>query len=235
MTAMPAVAQVGYVGLDYGRVDAGGGDADAFGVTGGASFQTGSDMRFLVDGSYFDVNDIDLQTLTATGHLVWDRMDSSWGGFLGLANSDSGGGDTTTWVAGGEYAHFFTGGTLALSAGAGHNDDADIDLWGVNGEYRIFASDNLRFDIGGTWANIDAGAGGDEDGTALGAGVEYRFANSPFSIGANYANIDFGGGADADVFGVTLRLDFGTGSLKDRDRKGNTFGPLGGFGQLLRF
>src|SRR6185295_1749310 len=100
MTAMPAVAQVGYVGLDYGRVDAGGGDA--FGVTGSASFQTGSDMRFLVDGSYFDVNDIDLQTLTATGHLVWDRMDSSWGGFLGLANSDSGGGDTTTWVAGGE-------------------------------------------------------------------------------------------------------------------------------------
>ena len=65
----------------------------------------------------------------------------------------------------------------------------------------------------------------------LGAGVEYRFDNSPISIGAAYSHVDAGGGGgSADIVGVTLRLDFGNASLKARDRTGNTFS---GFGNLL--
>jgi hypothetical protein len=235
MISGAAFAQTtGYIDANYSRVDAGAGDADAYGISGGAAFQSGMNMRILLDASYFDTNDIDVKTLSGTGHLVWDSGDNAFGGFLGLVNNDATGGDTTTWAVGGEYARFFQGGTLALGAGYANNDDADVDLYGVNGEWRFFASDNLRFDIGGGWANVDSGIGGDDDGTFIGAGFEWRVGETPFSVGANYANVDFGGG-DVDVIGVTARLDFGNGSLRARDRSGNTFGPLGGFGNLLRF
>ena len=64
-------------------------------------------------------------------------------------------------------------------------DDLDVDLMGLNGEFRMFANDNLRFDLGAGFAQADAG-GVDADVMSFGAGVEYRFAGSPFSLGASY-------------------------------------------------
>ena len=71
------------------------------------------------------------------------------------------------------------------------------------------------------------------DGFQIGAGVEYRFANSPFSIGGNVGYVDTDGGGDATVFGITGRIDFGNDSLKSRDRTGNTFGGISSLTNFL--
>ncbi|HEY7798792.1 MAG TPA: hypothetical protein VIA80_08525 [Hyphomonadaceae bacterium] len=229
MIAGAAHAQSGHIGLNYGRADFGGGDADSYGIDGAVTVQTGGAWNVLLDGSFSDSSDTDVQTLTGTAHFVYRGMNTSWGGYVGLTDTD----DTNAWVVGGEYAHHFTGSTLALGAGYGNVDDVDVDLMGLNGEFRMFANDNLRFDLGAGFAQADAG-GGDADVMSFGAGVEYRFADSPFSIGASYTYVDIDDfGIDGNVIGITGRWNFGDSSLRERDRSGNTFGPLGGFGSAL--
>ncbi len=231
MLSAPAFAQAtGNVGVNYTRADFGSGDTDAYGVSGQAAIPTSGNMAILLDGNYSHNDDADTDVLLADAHLIVRDAGSAWGGFVGVANIDAGG-SSTAYGIGGEWAGFFDTSTLALSVAYGTDDDTNVDAWGVNGVYRIFANDNLRFDLGAGWARVDAG-GGDNDATQLGAGVEYRFDNSPISLGAAYNHVDAGSGSDADIFGLSLKFDFGTGSLKARDRSGNTFG---GFGDVLGF
>ena len=104
-------------------------------------------------------------------------------------------------------------------------DDNDVDAYGISAAYRIFASDNLRFDLTAAFARAESG-GVDGDGNSIGVGVEYRFDNSPFSVGAAYSRTG-GDLPDADIVGVTLRWNFGDATLKEADRKGKTFTSLG--------
>jgi hypothetical protein len=230
MIAMPASAQ-GFIGASFGKVDVGVADADAWSVHGAGSFAGGGGMRVLVDGAYSDWDDVDVQTLQGTGHLVWDNAASSWGAFLGLVNSDSSGSDSTTWIVGGEYAAHMMGGTFVVGAGYGNNDDADADLFGINGEYRLFASDNTRIDLNAALFRVD-GTGGDADGTSIGIGIEHLFAGG-FSAGAAYNRVDVDDfGLEADIWAITGRFNFGGQTLAQRNTNGNTFNPLGGFGNL---
>ena len=235
MIAGAAHAQVvGTVGANYSRSDTDFGDADSYGVNGGVTIPTGGSLAVLLDGSWQTNDDADVDVLSGTAHLISRNSDYAFGGFLGLANIDAGGGaDGDAWGGGGEFAKFFANGTLVGTVSYATADDADVDVWGLSGEYRIFANDNLRFDLGAGWANIDAGGLGDADGFQLGAGVEYRFANSPFSIGGNVGYVDTDGGGDATVFGITGRIDFGNDSLKSRDRTGNTFGGISSLTNFL--
>jgi hypothetical protein len=232
MVSGAAFAQTsGTVGVNYSHVDAGG-DADAYGVSGGVTIPTGGSLAVLLDGSYSKNDDYNIDTLTGTAHLITRDDSRAWGGFVGLSNVDTGGSDYDAWGVGGEYAKFFTGSTLAFTVGYASIDDLDADAVGVLGEYRIFATDNLRFDIGAGWAKVDTGFG-DDDGTEIGAGVEYRFNGAPVSLGANVSHID-SGGSNVDYIGASLRFDFGNGSLKERDRKGNTFGGLSGLSSFFQ-
>jgi hypothetical protein len=233
IAAVPAHADDGFIGATFGRIDVGVGDADSWGIHGATNFNAGSGMRFLIDGSFTDSNDVDVQSLVGTGHLVWDSGgNSAFGVFLGLANVDSGGGDSQTIAGGGEYAMFMNGGTLALSAGIGTNDDADTDLFGGAIEYRLFASDNTRVDFNGALFRFDTSLG-DADGTSLGIGIEHLLGGG-FSIGGGYNRVDVDdAGIEADIFMITGRFNFGGKTLRDRDRTGNTFGPLGGFAGAL--
>jgi hypothetical protein len=229
MISGAAYAQSGHVGVNYGRADFGGGDADAYGIDGAVTIKTGNSWDVLLDGSFSDSNDTDSQTLGGTVHLINRSSTNAWGGYVGLVDTD----DSNGYVLGGEYAQYFTGSTLALGLGYGSIDDTDVDLFGLNGEYRIFASDNLRFDLGAGLLRAEAG-GADADAITLGAGVEYRFAGSPFSLGASYNYVEIDDfGIDGNVIGITGRWNFGDSSLKERDRNGNTFGPLGGFASAL--
>lgn len=235
MFSAAASAQVsGTVGANWAHADAdAGGDTETYGVNGGITIPTNGDIAILLDAGYAHNDDADVDVLTGTAHLIKRSSTNAWGGYVGLAHADAdAGGDGDAWGAGGEYAHFFANSTLALQAGYATDDDNDVDVYGLNGEFRFFANDNLRFDVGAGWANVDFGAG-DGDGTQIGAGVEYRFANSPFSIGGNVSHVDTDGGGDVDVIGATLRVDFGNGSLKERDRTGNTFGPFGGLAAFI--
>lgn len=234
MVSGAAFAQVsGTVGVNYTRADTDFGDSDSYGVNGGITIPTGGSLAVLLDGSWQTNDDADVDVLTGTAHLISRNSDHAFGGFLGLGNIDAGGPDADLWGGGGEYAKFFTNSTLVGTVSYATVDDVDVDMWGVSGQYRIFSSDNLRFDLGAGWANIDGGGGGDADGVQVGAGVEYRFANSPFSVGGNIGYVDVDGGGDATVIGITGRFDFGNDSLKSRDRTGNTFGGINSLTNFL--
>lgn len=227
-----ANAQTGTVGVNYTKVDTDLGDTDAYGINGGFAVEAGNGLAVLVDASFSTNDDTDVDLITSTAHLIARDADSAWGGFVGLARVDAGVIEADAYTVGGEYARFFDTSTFAAQLAYATVDDTDVDILGLSGEYRIFSSDNLRFDIGGGWAQVD-GPGGDADGFQVGAGVEHRFAGSPISIGGNISYLDMDG-SDATVIGATLRFDFGNDSLKARDRKGNTFGSFGGLGAFLQ-
>ncbi|MEP7209526.1 MAG: hypothetical protein ABI740_01705 [Alphaproteobacteria bacterium] len=230
----PSFAQVsGTVGANYSRTDTSGPDTDTYGVNGGVTIPTSGNLAVLVDGSYAHNDDADIDAFNGTAHLITRNESNAFGGYVGFAHADvGGGGDADAWSAGGEYAKFFKSSTLALTLGYAKQEHGGTDASALIGEYRIFASDNLRFDINAGYAHF-----GDfdthDDGTEIGAGVEYRFGAAPISLGAAYTHYDSDFG-NANVLGVSLRYDFGNGSLKARDRTGNTFGALGGVAAFLQ-
>jgi hypothetical protein len=221
MVSGAAFAQTsGSVGVNATRIDTDFGDADAYGVDGEVIFPTGGNWSAIIEGAFADSDDSD-SVVSATGHLITHGQNNAWGGFLGIADSDG----STAFVVGGEYAHFFDQSTLAFNVNYGTDDDSNVDAYGINGAYRIFASDNLRFDIGASLGRAESG-GLDADSNSIGVGVEYRFDNSPFSVGAAYTRVD-GDIAEADVFGLSFRWNFGDTTLKAADRAGSTFTGLG--------
>lgn len=220
MISGQALAQTGSVGANFVKIDTDFGDADTYGVDGEVIFETGGGWSGIIEGSFVDSDDTD-SAVSAQGHLINVGANSAWGGFVGVADTDG----STVFLIGGEYAHFFESSTLAFNVNYGNDNDNDVDAYGINGAYRIFASDNLRFDIGASLGRAESG-GIDADINSIGVGVEYRFDNSPFSIGAAYSRVD-GDIAEANVFGVTARWNFGDQTLKAADRKGKTFTGLG--------
>lgn len=220
MVSGAAYAQTGSVGVNAVRVDTDFGDADAYGVDGEVIFAAGGGWSTILEGSFTDVDGGDSAT-AVQGHLVNLSGNSAWGGFVGVTDTDG----STVFAIGGEYAQFFDASTLAFNVNYGNDDDANVDAYGISGAYRIFGSDNLRFDIGASLGRAESG-GLDADITSVGVGVEYRFDNSPFSVGAAYSRVD-GDIAEANVFGLTARWNFGDQTLKAADRAGKTFTGLG--------
>lgn len=226
--ASPAFAQTtGHVGLTYGHgevdTDAGGADSDAFAIDGAVAIPTGGSLAVILDGSYADSDDAD-GVFQGTAHLLSRNDSQAFGGFIGAAEDD---GDTAYFI-GGEYAKFFSNSTLALGARYGDLDYADVDMYSAGGEYRYFISDNLRLDGRANYQRVET-TGSDADGVGLGAGVEYKFGASPVSLfgGVDWTTFD-DPDLDITVATIGIRFDFGSGTLKNRDRKGTTFGPLGG-------
>ncbi|MBC7167696.1 hypothetical protein [Phenylobacterium sp.] len=91
----PAAAQVGQIGLNYGKTDveAAGLDADgdAWQVEGAAAFQGGT-LNGQIEGSVtrFDADGDDADVFSATGHLNTPVGAGYVGGFLGVqANDDA--------------------------------------------------------------------------------------------------------------------------------------------------
>lgn len=220
MVSGTAFAQTGSVGANFTKVDTDFGDADAYGVDAEVILPTGGSWSAILEGAYTDSDDTD-GTFGVEGHLITSGADNAWGGFVGATDSDG----SNVFVVGGEYAQFFNASTLAFNVNYATDDDSDVDAYGLNGAYRIFASPNLRFDIGAGLARAESG-GNDADITTIGVGVEYRFDASPFSVGAAYSRLD-GDAFEADVVGVTLRWNFGDETLQQADRKGKTFTSLG--------
>lgn len=221
----------GHVGLSYGQTDVELGpfdaDGDAWGANGSVAF--GQGVVFQGDLTYTSADDADVDAFTGTGHIYARNDSHAIGGFVGLIDADGGDG----WVIGGEGAKFLSNSTLVGSLGYGNADDADVDLYGLNGQARFFASDNLRFDIGLGYLRAESGPV-DTDGYTIGAGVEWQFATAPFSV---YAGVERAELNDFDLTADTIliggRFVFGSDSLKQRDRAGTTFSPLGNLGNVL--
>jgi hypothetical protein len=233
VAAAPGVASAasGYVGLTYSNTDVdNGGSNNAWGVEGSVVFSGSSQISFELDGAIADGDDTDTVS-AATGH-VFTRNDSYlFGGFVGISHSDS----SDTWSAGLEANKYFEQWTLAGAVGYANNSDADVSGWGANVQGRFFPTDNLRLQGNIGYASIDFNPGSDTAWTA-GVGAEYQFEALPVSIGATYNHVEFNDAdISANVWGVTLRYNFGGGSLHDRDRNGASQADLTNFGTVFAF
>lgn len=218
-----AAAQSGYAGVTWANVDVDGFDnTDVYGVEGAVAFEGSSSISFEVDAAWADSNDTD-SVASLTGHVFTRNDQYLFGGFVGVSDGDN----STTWTAGLEANKYFQNWTLAGAIAYANNDDVDVDGWGVNVQGRFFPTDNLRLQANAGWASVDGGAGSD-DATVLGAGAEYQFSAAPISIGANYSHTD-SDAADADIWGLTVRYNFGGGTLRDRDRSGASQADIVGF------
>ena len=127
-------------------------NADAVGVHGAVFAPINETIGVQVDASYTDAEDAD-GVLAGTVHLVGDLGDQMRvGAFLGAAEFA----DETAIAGGVEGQVNYEKVTLAGNVAYGTVDEFDLDIWGVAGEARFFASDNFRIDGGLGWASADA-------------------------------------------------------------------------------
>lgn len=226
--AAPAVAHAdptGYVGLDYANTHVdGAGSSDGWGAEGAVAFDGGSGVAFELDGAVFDSDSSDT-VWGGTGHLFVRDSQYLFGGFVGASTANS----DTVWNAGLEANSYFAPNwTLAGAVQYADDNDIDVNGWGVNAALRYFAMDNFRVQGTAGWASIDAPLGSD-NAWSLGAGAEYQFTTTPISVGLDYAHTETDNtNISADSFKVSLRYNFGSGSLLDRDRHGASQADLVG-------
>ena len=233
VAAAPGVASAasGYVGLNYSNTDVdNGGNNNAWGAEGSVVFSGSSQISFELDGSISDGDETD--TVTSGVAHVFTRNDSYlFGGFVGASHAD----DSTTWSVGLEGNKYFEGWTAAAAIGYANNNDADISGWGANLQARVFPTDNFRLQGNIGYASVDFNPGSDTAWTA-GVGAEYQFDALPVSVGANYNHVEFNDAdISANVWSISLRYNFGGGSLRDRDRNGASQADLVNFGTIFAF
>ncbi len=188
---------------------------DTFGVQGDLSIQqldAGGDSETLTSGSV---------------HANVSTDNYRIGGVVGLASFD----DSTTWGVGFEGYKYLERWTVGGRATWATNDDADVDVVGVDGSAKYFYTDNLSVSGGLGWGQLEGG-GVDADLFSASVGGEWRLESSPlsFTAGLGYTTVD-----DADIdftsASVGVRYNWDGGSLRDRDRSGAGLPPL--FGGLL--
>lgn len=225
-----AAAPVGQVGANYTWTDAetdfGDAETDSFAVDGSVAFNLG-ELGAAVDGQVArtDVDGGGQDTATAvTAHLNNGDANTRVGGFLGF--QDLGGVDA--WAVGAE-GQFAVAPTVNLygQAGYGWVDGVDdLDIWGLRGEVRWFASDNLRVDGGLGFNSVDDGSD-DVSVYNVGVGAEYQFAGTPWSVrgGYQYTWSDDLANLESNSLTIGARYSFG-GSLRDRENAGANLGSV---------
>lgn len=233
-TTEPAAARnacSGHVEAYLGGINfSGGGGSDtefAYGGTGRANCNFNE--RWNVQGDLFvDSFDAGGDNLTLYGgslHLFWrDPSSYAFGVFGTLAKADAGFFDPTRYSAGPEFQIYMNNVTLYGQAEYGQMDFAfvpvDISFWGVRGEVRYFATENLRFDAELAYRTYEYDLA---DVFYAAVQANYRFDNTPYTVFGRYQYEDisaFGGGADLHKFTAGLRISFGSDTLLDEDRYG---------------
>lgn len=231
LLAAPAFAQAtGFIGANWTntKLEASAAgvteDVDGDGVGLEASLAFGAEEGW---GTQFDVNWADADDSDAFGgkaHLLNRSGALAYGAFLGFSNVA----DSRSWTAGVEAQTFMDAFTIG-GALAYNNFEDEAKGLGASGEVRFYPSDDLRLSAGVSYDALDFD---DEDAdlVSLGVGAEFRLPGSPFSIYGTYSRSEtdlemLGVDVDvkADVFMVGARFNFGSGTLKARDRSGPAF------------
>lgn len=205
---------------------------NSWSVDGSASIPAGDTFSFQLDASYAGVSDDEFSGDSATGsaHAIFHGDGFDVGGYVGAISTE----DITAWVFGGEYAAFIGNSTVTLSAGYAMTEiedvDDDIDLYGVNGEYRYYVTDNFRLDGRLGFQRATDGEL-DEDFLSYGVGGEWRPDSMPFGVIASVDRIDLQDfDASATSFQIGLRWTFGSAAtLREYETEGVVFRQFGGF------
>jgi hypothetical protein len=227
--AAPGIASAehnGYVGLDYASTDTGASNGDQRGF--GASGSIVITPNVALDAAFLE-NDGD-PVWNATGHLFTNNSSHLLGGFIGLGGDAD---DNNVWSAGLE-GQLYTG-NLTWAAALGYaSSDSDIDTWGVNGEARYFINENFRLEGGLGWFTSEDESGAvDDNALSAGVGAEYQLSSAPVSFGLSYSQTNYDeGDTDVDTIAATLRINFGGGTLLDRDHSGADLAGLSTIGSF---
>jgi hypothetical protein len=232
----PALAQPsssGYVGLSFETRDVNLGPVDGDGSTirGDGAFVVGLGGKFnlQVDAAYSrtDWNNLghplgDQGAFTGGAHLFYRNDHFSAGIFAAYAKLGQEAGPNDSRTGGGIEANAYIG-PVSLGAVYARIDAKGpfgSDLQGVDVTARAFASDNLEIRAKYSYADVDF-PGFDIGPRGMSLSAEYQPKKLPFSFEAGVARQRIG---DFDVtfrsVFVGLRYNFGTHTLKQRDREG---------------
>jgi hypothetical protein len=192
MIALPASAQAsGHVGAEFGTLTADSGgtetDLDYLGVGGSVAFPVGSGLVAQINASLgsIDGGGTEVEQTGVSANLGIRNAQYAIAGYVGFKDSDT---VDTGFLVGGEYQHYMPQMTLVAGGGFGTFDDADADVFGLEGELRYFFNDNLRLDGGVYYSKIEVGAGGEADGFGGGVGIEWKPDNFPISVFGGYGH-----------------------------------------------
>jgi hypothetical protein len=239
-----ASAQSGYVGASYANsdIDVGGPsqDVDTIGAHGVVAFDAGA-LGVQLGANYgnLDADGADVDAYGVDGHLYSRGSQWQFGGGVAYEKLDGDGAEIDEWTVAGEALYFMDRSTVGAALSYGESDagggGGDLETIALDGEFRYFATDNLRLEVNAGFGNAEADVGGDTDFWAAGVGAEYQFASVPVSIFGGYDHVnaddsDFEG----DSISVGARWNFGGTTLMERDRSGaNLKTPQGLFGRLF--
>ncbi|MFK0273231.1 hypothetical protein ACIQUG_06130 [Ensifer sp. NPDC090286] len=227
---------VGYVETSYGAaVDSPGDiDADAWDLRGAVNFDAGAGMNLQVDLGYTRASfeDIDTNSYDGALHGYYRNDLFAAGVFVQGARLDPGiGVDLNDYMGGVEAAYFLDTWTLHGALGYGQAsvedfDDIDADHYMGSLGARIYATDNLRFDVDGSLHRISENDL-DYDLRSVKLTANYRLDAFPVTLfaGYKYTNEELSG-LSASVSGDTstlfggLRFSYGSTTLKEEERLG---------------
>ena len=223
----------GGYGLDHEGDD----DGLNWGLRGSHNFTVLRNINIQADISYQRavVNKSTQSNAILGGHLFWRNPNSFAAGVFYQSNKPGlfetkGGGD----VKGAEFAVFANNVTLLGQVGFG--DEGDSEFIVGKGGLRIYARDDLRFDIDTSVTYEEPTATSDIFATEIGAKLNYRLPNEPVTIfgGVRYSMATLSSGlvetdsSNTQAF-VGAKLHYGTDSLKEEERHGVLWDPVYGW------
>ncbi len=221
MTATPAAAN-GYLGLEYGNTDAGGGDVDVWQGEGAFGWNSGS-IGGQIGGAFGNIDggsgsDADFYNLN--GHLYYNGGGWRLGGVIAHTSFDTSPSSVDETVYGIEgMVDLGPSANIYGSYTVGEADFiVDVDTWNLDAGINFYATPNVRLGAMVGIGNIDGGGGGDADTNTYGLNAEFQPFSAPISLtlGWNHFEVD-GGGSDADNFQIGARWNFGGGTLQERN------------------
>ncbi|ODR91301.1 hypothetical protein A8M32_10915 [Sinorhizobium alkalisoli] len=230
LVEMPYGGITGYIEGSYTKGMDDDVDTDAWALRGAINIDAGSGMNLQMDLGYADVSFVNTDIDKYDGGLHGYYRDELFaaGAFFAASRYDiRGSNDIKDYLGGIEGAFFQDTWTLVGAAGYGQTEwggfDADHYMGALGA--RWYATDNVRFDVDGTFDRL-AKNGGDEefDIRGLKLTANYRPEQIPVTLFAGYKYTDvelpssFSGDTNT-IFGG-LRFSYGSDSLKEEERRG---------------
>lgn len=228
LTATPALANGGHLGLSYdlNDTDVGADDIKTWQVDGRYGFDLGA-LGAQVDGSIGTSDDdagTDVDHWALDGHLFFQGTGWRLGGGIATSNSEfGGGGGEADEVAYGIEGTFDVGANTVLSGSyaIGETDiGIDFDTTNFDAGVTFYPSANFKVYARGGVGSLDAGGGADFDTSTIGFGAEFAPWAAPVSFTVGYQQFevdDLFGGLDAESIGLGVRWNLGGGTIRDRD------------------
>jgi hypothetical protein len=232
LSAAPAFAETvnsGYVGLSAATFDVEDEDFQEYALEGAVAFPISGNFGVQLDAGIgtIDGDNIDSEdTLTGTAHVFHRTANRLIGAFVGASDVD----DVTVYGGGAEADFYVNDWTLGGRVTYLTDDsDVDSDTWAAEARAKYFYTDNAMVSgaIGYTDTSIDVAGVDDFSSVYVGVGGEYLLNTAPVSFfgGVNYTDVEDGDGVTGVQIGV--RLNWNTGSLRDRDRSGASLQGIG--------